>query len=241
MHTPCLAMISVTWIIWTVVFSVIPEGGLVLLGLVDTGDCCCWCTGEFRGSVAFMVFPPVVCIILLPLCDLVKGGGMTADVPGTYCLLFGAELDRGLSRSWMKSLGGPVRQGAEPTEGMWAFGIGRRNVNPCCGRFIPNPQLAGTWPLGADANCIINDVSFILQSLIGLLCNCDAWPPYDVTTGDWGSFTLQQLIAELWFSSGLYPEQFCSGLILGGYGTIGEWITLDPDIKFKQKSSQESL
>lgn len=61
-----------------------------------------------------MVFPPVVCIILLPLCDLVKGGGMTADVPGTYCLLFGAELDRGLSISWMKSLGGPVRQGAEP-------------------------------------------------------------------------------------------------------------------------------
>ena len=61
-----------------------------------------------------MEFPPVVCIILLPLCDLVKGGGMTADVPGTYCLLFGAELDRGLSISWMKSLGGPVRQGAEP-------------------------------------------------------------------------------------------------------------------------------
>ena len=114
MHIPCLAMVQVTWIIWTVVFNVIPEGGLVLLGVVDTGDCCCWCTGEFRGSAAFMVFPPVVCIILLPLCDLVKGGGMTADVPGTYCLLFGAELDRGLSISWMKSLGGPVRQGAEP-------------------------------------------------------------------------------------------------------------------------------
>lgn len=120
-----------------------------------------------------------------------------------------------------------------PTEGMWAFGIGRRNVNPCCGRFIPNPQLAGTWPLGADANCIIN-VSFILQSLIGLLCICVAWPPYDVTAGDWGSFTLQQLIAEFWFSIGLYPEQFCSGLILGGYGTRGECITLDPDIKLMQ-------
>ena len=128
-----------------------------------------------------------------------------------------------------------------PTEGMWAFGIGRRNVNPCCGRFIPNPQLAGTWPLGADANCMIN-VSFILQSLIGLLCICVAWPPYDVTAGDWGSFTLQQLIAELWFSIGLYPEQFCSGLILGGYGTIGECITLDPDIRLMQtKSSQESI
>ena len=118
---------------------------------------------------------------------------------------------------------------------MWAFGIGRRNVNPCCGRFIPpNPQLAGTWPLGADANCIIN-VSFMLQSLIGRWCICDAWPPYDVTAGDWGSFTLQQLIAELWFSIGLYPEQFCSGLIFGGYGTIGEWITLDPDIKISSK------
>ena len=23
--------------------------------------------------------------------------------------------------------------------------------------------------------------------------------------------------------------QFCSGLILGGYGTMGEWMTLDPD------------
>lgn len=124
-----------------------------------------------------------------------------------------------------------------PTEGMWAFGIGRRNVNPCCGRFIPNPQLAGPWPLGVDANCIMN-VSFILQSLIGLLCMCDGWPPYDVTAGDWGSFTLQQLIAELWFSIGLYPEQFCSGLILGGYGTIGEWITLDPDVKINSNRKQ---
>jgi len=38
-HIPCLDMVSVTWIIWTVVFNVIPEGGLVLLGEVDTGDC----------------------------------------------------------------------------------------------------------------------------------------------------------------------------------------------------------
>lgn len=53
-------------------------------------------------------------MILLLLGDLVKGGGMTADVPGTMCLPFGAELERGLSRSWMKSLGAPVRQGAEP-------------------------------------------------------------------------------------------------------------------------------
>ena len=96
-------------------FSVIPEGGVVLLGVVDTGDCCCWCTGEFRGSAVLKLLLPVLCMILLPLCDLVKGGGMTADVPGIKCLLFGAELERGLSRSWMKSLGdGPVRQGAEP-------------------------------------------------------------------------------------------------------------------------------
>lgn len=122
---------------------------------------------------------------------------------------------------------------------MWAFGIGRRNVNPCCGIFIPNPQLAGTWPLGADANCMMNDVSFILQSLICLLCKCGTWPPYDVTAGDCGSFTLQQVIAELWFSIGLYPEQFCSGLILGGYGTMGEWITLEPGITSKQKWSQQ--
>ena len=89
-----------TWIIWTVVFRVIPEGVLVSFAFVDTGDCCCWCPGEFRGSVGTL-FPPVLCIILLPLCDLVKGGGITADVPGLKCLPFGAELDLGRSRSWI--------------------------------------------------------------------------------------------------------------------------------------------
>ena len=118
-----------------------------------------------------------------------------------------------------------------PTEGMCAFGIGRRNVNPCCGSCGTSPQLACTWPLGADASCIIYDVSFILQSLICLRCNCWVWPLYDVTAGDCGSFTLQQVMAEWWFSIGLYPVQFCSGLILAGYGTIGEWMTLDPLVR----------
>jgi len=71
---------------------------LVLFGLVETGECCCWCPGELRGS-AFMLFPTGLCMILLPLCDLVRGGGITADVPGVKCLLFGAELERGRSRS----------------------------------------------------------------------------------------------------------------------------------------------
>ena len=75
-----------------------PDGEFVLLGLVETGDCCCWCPGEFRGSV-LMLLPPELCMILFPLCDLVNGGGITAEVPGAKCLLFGAELDRGRSRS----------------------------------------------------------------------------------------------------------------------------------------------
>ena len=115
---------------------------------------------------------------------------------------------------------------------MWAFGIGRRNANPCCWKFIPNPQLEGIWLL-ADASCMINGVSFILQSLIGLLCGCCVWPPYEVTAGEWDSFMLQQVITELWFSIALYPEQFCSGLILAGNGTIGEWMTLDPEHRTK--------
>lgn len=107
---PCpsiLIIITVlfTCIIWTVVFSVIPEGEFVLLGLVETGDCC-WCPGELCGS-ALMLFAP--------FCNLVNGGGITAEVPEGKCLLFGTELERGLSSSWMYSLGeGPERQGAEP-------------------------------------------------------------------------------------------------------------------------------